>query len=311
MQIDLNGRRTLVAGVADDGGFGFAIARAFAECGAEVCVTTWPPAMNVFEMMWRRGKFDASRRLSNGTLFDIAQAFPLDASYDNLDEVPIEVRSARRYAERGDFTIQGLTNAWKHAYGASSLDIVVHCLANGPEVTRPLMDTTRSGYLAAVSASAYSNVSLVRHLAPLMREGGAFLSLSYLASERVVPGYGGGMSSAKAALESDTRYLSFEAGRRFGIRINAISAGPFASRAASVTGMIHEIVAYYADNAPLPRRLEPAHVANAAAFLCSPLAAAITGTTLHVDHGLHVMGKGLGPNDLNWLGLEQAVADIA
>jgi len=144
-----------------------------------------------------------------------------------------------------------------------------------------------------------------------MREGGAFLSLSYLASERVVPGYGGGMSSAKAALESDTRYLSFEAGRRFGIRINAISAGPFASRAASVTGMIHEIVAYYADNAPLPRRLTPDHVANAAAFLCSPLAAAITGTTLHVDHGLHVMGKGLGPNDLNWLGLEQAVADIA
>ena len=123
--------------------------------------------------MWRRGKFDASRRLSNGTLFDIAQAFPLDASYDNLDEVPLEVRSARRYAERGDFTILGLTNAWKHAYGGSSLDIVVHCLANGPEVARPLMDTTRSGYLAAVSASAYSNVSLVRHLAPLMREGGA------------------------------------------------------------------------------------------------------------------------------------------
>jgi len=86
----------------------------------------------------------------------------------------------------------------------------------------------------------------------------------------------------------------------------------FASRAASVTGMIHEIVAYYADNAPLPRRLEPDHVAHAAAFLCSPLAAAITGTTLHVDHGLHVMAKGLGPNDLNWLGLEQqAVADIA
>jgi enoyl-[acyl-carrier protein] reductase I len=285
--------------------------RAFAECGANVCVATWPPALNIFEMMWKRGKFDASRRLSDGTLFDIEQVFPLDAAYDSLDEVPAEVRNNRRYVERGDFTIQGLTDSVRRRWGASSLDIVVHCLANGPEVARPLMDTSRQGYLAAISASAYSNVSLVSHLAPLMRAGGSFLSLSYLASERVVPGYGGGMSSAKAALECDTRYLAFEAGRRYGVRVNALSAGPYASRAASVTGMIHEVVSYYEDNAPLPHRLEPAQVANAAAFMCSPLAAAITGTTLHVDHGLHVMAKGLGPNDLNWLGLEQDIAKIA
>ncbi len=311
MQIDLQGRRVLVAGVADDGGFGFAMVRAFAECGANVCVATWPPALNIFEMMWKRGKFDASRRLSNGTLFDIEQVFPLDAAYDSLDEVPAEVRNNRRYVERGDFTIQGLTDSVRRRWGASSLDVVVHCLANGPEVSRPLMDTSRQGYLAAISASAYSNVSLVSHLAPLMRTGGSFLSLSYLASERVVPGYGGGMSSAKAALECDTRYLAFEAGRRYGVRVNALSAGPYASRAASVTGMIHEVVSYYENNAPLPHRLEPAQVANAAAFMCSPLAAAITGTTLHVDHGLHAMAKGLGPNDLNWLGLEQDIAKIA
>jgi len=311
MQIDLQGRRVLVAGVADDGGFGFAMVRAFAECGANVCVATWPPALNIFEMMWKRGKFDASRRLSNGTLFDIEQVFPLDAAYDSLDEVPAEVRNNRRYVERGDFTIQGLTDSVRRRWGASSLDVVVHCLANGPEVSRPLMDTSRQGYLAAISASAYSNVSLVSHLAPLMRTGGSFLSLSYLASERVVPGYGGGMSSAKAALECDTRYLAFEAGRRYGVRVNALSAGPCASRAASVTGMIHEVVSYYENNAPLPHRLEPAQVANAAAFMCSPLAAAITGTTLHVDHGLHAMAKGLGPNDLNWLGLEQDIAKIA
>jgi enoyl-[acyl-carrier protein] reductase I len=311
MQIDLKGRRALVAGVADDGGFGFAIAKSFADCGARVSVATWPPALNIFEMMWKRGKFDGSRRLSDGTLFDFEQVFPLDAAYDSLDEVPDDVRSNRRYAERGDFTIQGLADSVRRQFGPSSLDIVVHCLANGPEVARPLMDTTRRGYLSAISTSAYSNVSLVSHLAPLMRPGGSFLSLTYLASERVVPGYGGGMSSAKAALECDTRYLAFEAGRRFGLRINALSAGPYASRAASVTGMIHEVVNYYESNAPLPNRLEPSQVAHAAVFMCSPWAAAITGTTLHVDNGLHVMAKGLGPNDLNWLGLDQSIAETA
>jgi enoyl-[acyl-carrier protein] reductase I len=309
MQVDLSGRRALVAGVADDGGFGFAIAKTFAECGARVCVATWPPALNIFEMMWKRGKFDESRRLSDGSLFEIEQVYPLDAAYDQFDDVPPEVLGNRRYAERGDFTIQGLSDSLRRNHGPACLDIAVHCLANGPEVVRPLMDTTRRGYLAAIGTSAYSNVSLVSRMAPLMRPGGAFLSLSYLASERVVPGYGGGMSSAKAALESDTRYLAFEAGRRFGLRVNAISAGPYASRAASVTGMIHEVVDYYENNAPLPNRLQPSDVAHAAAFLCSSWAAAITGTTLHVDNGLHAMAKGLGPNDMNWLGLEQSVAE--
>ena len=111
-------------------------------------------------------------------------------------------------------------------FGEKPLDIVVHSLANGPEVKKPLLETSRKGYLAAVSASAYSLVAMVQRFAPLMRPGGAFISLTYLASERVIPGYGGGMSSAKAALESDTRTLAFEAGRKYGVRVNTISAGP-------------------------------------------------------------------------------------
>merc|ERR1712078_425774 len=102
--------------------------------------------------------------------------------------------------------------------------------------TKPLLETSRNGYLAASSASAYSYVSLLQHFAPIMNEGGAALSLTYIASEKVIPGYGGGMSSAKAQLESDTRTLAFEAGRKFGLRVNTISAGPLKSRAASAIG---------------------------------------------------------------------------
>src|SRR5262249_62237059 len=129
-------------------------------------------------------------------------------------------------------------------FGEKPLDIVVHSLANGPEVKKPLLDTSRSGYLTAVSVSAYSLTSMVRNLAPLMRSGGSFLSLTYMAAERVIPGYGGGMASAKAALEADTRTLAYEAGRRFGVRVNTISAGPWASRAASAIGFIDMLIKY-------------------------------------------------------------------
>jgi enoyl-[acyl-carrier protein] reductase I len=111
-----------------------------------------------------------------------------------------------------------------------------------------------------------------------------------MASERVIPGYGGGMSSAKAALESDTRTLAYEAGRRWGVRINTISAGPLASRAASAIGKIERMVAYYAANAPLPDGLTSWDVGVTAAFLASPLADGITGTTVYVDKGYHAMG---------------------
>jgi enoyl-[acyl-carrier protein] reductase I len=178
-------------------------------------------------------------------------------------------------------------------FGDQALDIVVHSLANAPEVKKPLIDTSRQGYLMAVSVSAYSNVSLVRALSPFMRPGGSFLSLSYMAGVRVIPGYGGGMSSAKAALESDTRTLAFEAGRRFGVRVNAISAGPWASRAASAIGFIDTMIKYTSANSPTPRPIDASDVGNTAAFLCSPLAAGITGSVVYVDNGYHAMGMGV------------------
>jgi enoyl-[acyl-carrier protein] reductase I len=134
---------------------------------------------------------------------------------------------------------------------------------------------------------------MVSRLAPSRRKGGSFLSLTYMASERVIPGYGGGMSSAKAALESDTRVLAFEAGRKYGIRVNTISAGPLASRAASAIGIIEKMVEYCAANSPLTDPLEAEEVGRAAAFLSSPLATGITGSVIYVDKGYHSMGMAL------------------
>lgn len=290
LSIDLTGRRAFVAGVADDNGFGFAIAKALAEAGATVCVGTWPPALGIFQKLLERGKMDDSLQLSGGRRMEFERIYPLDAAFDSLDEVPPDVRENKRYREQGDFTVRGVAARIREDFGSDALDIVVHSLANAPEVKSPLVDTSRAGYLAALSVSSYSNVSLVRELGPLMRDGGAFLSLTYMASERVIPGYGGGMSSAKAALEADTRTLAFEAGRRWGVRVNAISAGPYASRAASAIGFIDMMIRYSEANSPLPRRLDAMDVGNAAAFLCSPLAQAITGTVLHVDNGYHAMG---------------------
>jgi enoyl-[acyl-carrier protein] reductase I len=290
LAIDLTGKRALVAGVSDDGGFGFAIAKALAEAGASIVVGSWPPALGIFTKLLERGKMDESMQLSDGRKLAFERIYPLDAAFDTLADAPADVRENKRYKEQGDFSVQGMTDRIRADFGEGALDIVVHSLANAPEVRSPLVDTSRAGYLAALGVSAYSNVSLVRHLAPLMRSGGAFLSLTYMAGERVIPGYGGGMSSAKAALEADTRTLAFEAGRRWGVRINAISAGPWASRAASAIGFIDTMIKYTAANSPLPRAIDASDVGHTAAFLCSPLASAITGSVVYVDNGFHAMG---------------------
>lgn len=290
LSIDLTGKRALVAGVSDDGGFGFAIAKTLAEAGASICVGSWPPALGIFTKLLERGKMDESLQLSDGRRMEFERIYPLEAAWDTMDDVPEDVRESKRYREQGDFTIQGMVSRLRDDFGDPAVDIVIHSLANGPEVKNQLIDTSRAGYLSAISVSAYSNVAMVRELSPLMRPGGAFLSLTYMASERVIPGYGGGMSTAKAALESDTRTLAYEAGRRHGVRVNAISAGPWASRAASAIGFIDTMIRYSRANSPLTRDFEATDVGHAAAFLCSPLAAAITGTVVYVDNGYHSMG---------------------
>jgi enoyl-[acyl-carrier protein] reductase I len=290
LNIDLTGKRAFVAGVADDAGYGFAIAKALAEAGASICIGTWPPALNIFRNLLERGKLDESRTLPNGRKMEFERVYPLDAAFDTLADAPEEIRTNKRYQDTGDFSISGVAARIRQDFGDEAVDIVVHSLANAPEVKKPLIETSRQGYLTALGVSAYSLVAMLRELGPLTRRGGAFVSLTYMASERVIPGYGGGMSSAKAALESDTRTLAFEAGRKYGVRVNTISAGPLASRAASAIGIIEKMVEYCAANSPLPDPLRAEEVGAAAAFLCSPLASGITGTTMYVDKGYHTMG---------------------
>jgi len=294
LSIDLTGKRAFVAGVADDGGFGFAIAKSLAEAGATVCVGTWPPALGIFQTILRRGKLDESLAMPGGGKMEFERIYAFDAEYDTFADMPAEVRENKRYKEHGDVSIQGSVERLKADFGDDPcVDIVVHSLANGSEVKNPMLETSRKGYLGAIGVSAYSNISMVQRFGPIMRKGGSFVSLSYMASERVIPGYGGGMSSAKAALESDTRVLAFEAGRRWGHRVNCISAGPLASRAASAIGFIGEIIEYCKVNSPLPEALEAREVGATAAFLASPLGTGITGTTLYVDKGFSIMGKAL------------------
>ncbi|XP_073132371.1 enoyl-[acyl-carrier-protein] reductase [NADH] 2, chloroplastic-like [Henckelia pumila] len=291
LPIDLRGKRAFIAGIADDNGYGWAVAKSLAAAGAEILVGTWVPALNIFETSLRRGKFDESRVLPDGSLMEITKVYPLDAIYDCPEDVPEDVKTNKRYSGSDNWTVKEVAESVKKDFG--SIDILVHSLANGSEVSKPLLETSRKGYLGAVSASSYSFISLLQHFVPIMNPGGATISLTYIASERIIPGYGGGMSSAKAALESDTRVLAFEAGRKHDIRINTISAGPLRSRAAKAIGFIDMMIDYSLENSPSQKELTAEEIGNVAAFLASPLASAITGAVIYADNGLNAMGVGV------------------
>ena len=291
LAINLKGKKAFIAGVGDDKGYGFAIAKALAEAGAEIIIGTWTPIAKIFVTGLENGKFDESLKLSDGSLMKFSKVYPLDATFDTMEDVPLEIRENKRYKDVTEYTITEVAAAIGRDFG--KIDIFVHSLANAPEVQKPLLETTRKGYLAALSSSSYSFVSLLAHLGPFMNTGGAALSLTYLAGERIIPGYGGGMSSAKAALESDTRVLSYEAGRKWNIRVNCISAGPLGSRAAKAIGFIDKMIDYSFINAPISKDLKAEEVGAAAAFLLCPLSSAITGAIIHVDNGLNSMGVSL------------------
>ena len=167
LSIDLSGKRALVAGVSDDAGFGFAIAKALAEAGASVCLGSWPPALGIFTKLLERGKIEESLRLADGRRLEFERIYPLDAAFDTMAEVPEEILENKRYREQGDFTIQGLTDRLRQDFGERGLDLVVHSLANAPEVRSPLVDrrccarsiTSRTSARPALTADASSKAA--------------------------------------------------------------------------------------------------------------------------------------------------------
>jgi enoyl-[acyl-carrier protein] reductase I len=172
------------------------------------------------------------------------------------------------------------------------LDFIVHGAAFAPreEISNPFVQTTRDGFRIALDVSAYSLIALTRGALPLMERkgGGSVLTLTYLGSDRVFPNYNV-MGVAKAALESSVRYLAADLGPR-NIRVNAISAGPVKTLAASGISGFSGILQLYRDRAPLRRTVETSEIADAAVFLLSDAGRGITAEVLMVDGGYHAMG---------------------
>ncbi len=293
--IDLAGKVALVTGVGDNVGFAWHIAKALQAAGARLVFSVHPRLMNIVGMILESDAPDdtLSRKLPyGGGSLKPEKLIPCDVAFDTMDDVDEKTRTDRRYVKHGDYSIKGMMDVMAREFGA--VDILIHSVAFSPEIKdRNAFNTTRKGYWTSLSISAYSLTGLLKAAEPLMenRPGGASaVALTYLGGERVVPHYGGGMGSAKAALQFDAKQLASNLGPK-NIRVNVVSAGPYGSRAAKgIRDDLDKMIEYAAQRSPLPRAIKPEEVGSATAFLCSDLASAITGQILYVDCGYNIMG---------------------
>lgn len=250
----LDGKFGLVVGIANEQSIAWSCAREFRSSGATLGAT------------WQTEK----SRTHVEPLLDLVDA-PLRMPLDVQDD------------EQLGAVFEKIGRTW------GRLDFFLHAVAFAPkdDLHGRLTDSSREGFLTAMDVSCHSFVRMARLAAPLMREGGSMLAMSYLGSERVVPNYGL-MGPVKAALECTVRYLAGELGPS-GIRVNAVSPGAIPTRASSG---LHDFDALVADSirrAPLHRPLSIDDVGPLCAFLVSDEARAITGSTLYVDGGYHIL----------------------
>ncbi len=289
--LDFSGKVALITGVADHESFAWFIAKALGAAGARLVFACHPRVKGIVESILARDQDADLRVLPYGAgNLKVDKVVACDVSFDTMDDVDEKTKNDRRYQRHGDFTIQGMVEGLKKDF--SGIDIVIHSIAFSPEIKNLAVNTSRKAYLAALSISSYSLTALCRALQPLLEnrpDGASVVGLTYLGGERVVPHYGGGMATSKAALQIDAKQLASNLGMKK-IRVNLISAGPYASRAARSIGDIEQMIHYAAQRSPLPRAITPEEVANATVFLCSPLASAVTGQILYVDCGYNVMG---------------------
>jgi len=254
----LTGKRALVVGVASDRSIATGIAEAMHRQGAELAFTYQNDKLRT------RVEEFAAQCGSDITL-------PLDVG----DDAQIEAAFA------------ALGQRW------DGFDIVVHSVAFAPreELQGSFVDAvTREGFRQAHDISAYSLAALAKAARPMLRPGGALLALTYLGAVRVLPNYNV-MGLAKASLEACIRYLAASMGPD-GIRVNGISAGPIRTLAASGISGLRSMLDYHAAHAPLRRNVSIEDVGNVAAFLCSDLAAGVTGEITYVDGGYNIVGMG-------------------
>ena len=254
-KVDLSGKTAVVFGIANQRSIAWSIAKILSDAGAKIIATYQNERVE-----------DSVSKLTSQ--LNNAITVECDVSDEN------NVKSAFE-------TVRG---------NCETLDIVVHSIAfaQRDDLGGRFIDTDREGFRVALDISAYSLVSIARNAAPLMRNGGSMLTMSFMAAERVFPGYNV-MSTAKAALENEVRQIANDLGPD-NIRVNAISAGPLDTLSSRVISGYRDMKKAHSDRAPMKRNITHDEVASTALYLSSNMSSGVTGEVIHVDTGYHVMG---------------------
>ena len=255
----LDGKNALIFGVANDHSIAWGIARALHEAGAEVGFSS------IESLLDKRVR-------------------PLAASIGSTFVEPCDVQS--------DAEIARVFARWGETH--DGLDVLVHALAfaKREDLSGAFVDTSRDGFALALDVSAYSLVALAREAKPLLHQGSSILTLTYYGAEKVVGNYNV-MGVAKAALEASVRYLAADLGPA-GVRVNAISAGPVRTLAATGIAGFKRMYGSFAEVAPLRTNITIEDVGRSALFLASDLSSAVTGEVLFVDGGFNIVGVPIG-----------------